>query len=329
MKIKSFVLTFLAVLICATASAQSYSIRVTNNTNLRESYSLTSRRVETVPAGTTLQVVGSFNRWLKINLGGGEAWMASWVSHSRVEGQAAPVNAASADIDNCCFVDRQCGADSEWQAGYWAYQNNECAAPTQTLSSVSTPATSTAAEQVNNCCFIGWQCNSDQEWEQGFHAYQENRCKHRGLAFEGPDSFIAQLHVALDLLQARTPNWYDYVTSGLSKIRVSSEATYSGINSHTAVWSMPPDSADRSTTSWVSSLAHEACHVHRYRSGQEGDSLTEERACVTASRDALQAAKPPDAPGFIAWLESLLANIHRPECQWWHDPANFSFAADC
>ncbi len=329
MKLKSFTFIVLAFLICATASAQTYSIRVTNNTNLRESYSLESRRIETVPAGTTLQVVGSFNRWLKVNRGGGEAWIASWVSHSRVEGQNVSVNTVSADIDNCCFVDRQCGSDSEWQSGYWAFQNNECSAPTQALSSVSPPATGTAADQVDNCCFIGWQCNSDQDWEQGFHAYQENRCKHRGMAIEGPEGFVAQVHGALDLLQAHAPNWYDYVTSGLSKIRVTTEATYSGINPSTAVWVMPPHRADRSTTSWISSLAHEACHVHRHRSGQEGDALTEESACVTAGRDALQAANPPGAQGDIAWFNSLLANMHRPECQWWHDPANFSFAADC
>ena len=185
MKLKSFVFTFLAFLICTAVSAQSYSIRVTNNTNLRASHDLESRRVESVPAGTTLQVVGSFNRWLKIKRSGDYAWMASWVSHSRVEGQSASANTVSADIDNCCFVDSQFGTDPEWQAGYWAFQNNECAAPTQSLSSVSTPVTNTAADQVNNCCYIGWQCNSDHEWQSGYHAFQENRCKHRGLAVEG------------------------------------------------------------------------------------------------------------------------------------------------
>ncbi|MCY4537616.1 MAG: SH3 domain-containing protein [Chloroflexi bacterium] len=291
MRIKSFGLAFLAFLICAVVSAQSYSIRVTSNTNLRASYSLESRPVETVPAGTTLQVVGSFNRWLKINRSGGDAWMASWVSHSRVEDQTVSVDTGSADIDNCCFVDRQCQTDLEWQAGYWAFQNHECSAPTQALSPVSTPAS--------------------------------------GIAFEGPDSFVAQVHRALDLLQARAPNWYDYVTSGLSKIRVTTDAAYSGVNSSTGVWEMPPHRADRPPASWISSLAHEACHVHHHRSGQGGDDLTEERACVTAGRDAVQAANPPGAQGFIAWLNNLLATIDRPECQWWHDPANYHFPEDC
>ncbi|MDE2950844.1 MAG: hypothetical protein OXT68_08750 [Chloroflexota bacterium] len=40
-------------------------------------------------AGATLQVIGAFNRWLKISHNGGEAWMADWVSHSRVEDSAS------------------------------------------------------------------------------------------------------------------------------------------------------------------------------------------------------------------------------------------------
>lgn len=39
--------------------------------------------------------------------------------------------AASSQVDNCCFVDRECTTDDEWVSGYYAYQNNECAAPPQ------------------------------------------------------------------------------------------------------------------------------------------------------------------------------------------------------
>ena len=48
-------------------SAQNYSIRVTSNTNLRAAASLQASIVETVPAGTTLNVVGSADRWLRID----------------------------------------------------------------------------------------------------------------------------------------------------------------------------------------------------------------------------------------------------------------------
>ena len=88
--------------------AQGYSIRITYNTNLRESYSLESAIVETASAGTTLTVVGSNKRWLRINRNGSEVWMADWVGYTRVEDSAPTQTQTAANIDNCCFVDRQC-----------------------------------------------------------------------------------------------------------------------------------------------------------------------------------------------------------------------------
>ena len=40
-------------------------------------------------------------------------------------------------VDNCCFVDRQCNSDQDWVHGYWAYQNNQCAAPSPNQSDSS------------------------------------------------------------------------------------------------------------------------------------------------------------------------------------------------
>lgn len=36
---------------------------------------------------------------------------------------------ATANTDNCCFVDRQCSSDQEWPDGYQAFRNNQCPAP--------------------------------------------------------------------------------------------------------------------------------------------------------------------------------------------------------
>jgi len=121
--------------LCNVASAQTYSIRVQFNSNLRADASLDSQVLESAPAGSVLQVVDSFNRWLKINRNGREVWMASWVSHSRIEdsGQTAsqPANVSLAQVDNCCFVDRQCQSAQDWENGYWAFQNGQCAAPSK------------------------------------------------------------------------------------------------------------------------------------------------------------------------------------------------------
>ena len=77
---------------------------------------------------------------------------------------------ASAQIDNCCFVDRQCGSDQDWRDGYWAFQNGQCAAPAPS----GQPANSSAP--VDNCCGIDRQCSTDAEWMAGWQAYRNGQC---------------------------------------------------------------------------------------------------------------------------------------------------------
>ena len=83
---------------------------------------------------------------------------------------AAALAGSADDIDNCCFVDRQCSSDQEWNDGYWAFQNNQCPATAQSQPTGGAPA------QVDNCCFVDRLCNSDQEWTDGYWAYQNNQC---------------------------------------------------------------------------------------------------------------------------------------------------------
>ena len=75
------------------ALAQGYHIRITYNTNLRASYSTSSRIIETAPSGAVLHVIGSHGRWLQISRNGQQVWMAGWVGLSRIE---VPVQAPSA-----------------------------------------------------------------------------------------------------------------------------------------------------------------------------------------------------------------------------------------
>lgn len=164
------------LLFSSAASAQSYSIRVTYNTNLRVSYSLSSAVIASAPAGTSLQVVGNMGRWLRINWNGNDLWMADWVAYTRVEGSESTLGQSARNIDNCCFVDRQCHSDQDWTDGYWAFQNNQCpsAAPAQTP--VSSAPAGGAPAQIDNCCFAGWQCQSDKDWADGYWAYQNGQC---------------------------------------------------------------------------------------------------------------------------------------------------------
>ena len=161
---------------CNVASAQTYSIRVEFNTNLRAGHSLESHVVESAPAGSILQVIDSFNRWLKINRSGREVWMASWVGHTRVESSELTVSQPANNIDNCCFVDRQCNSDQQWTDGYWAFQNGQCTAPAQSQTQTSTQPVGNVPAQVDNCCFVDRQCATDSEWTDGYYAYQNNQC---------------------------------------------------------------------------------------------------------------------------------------------------------
>lgn len=81
---------------------------------------------------------------------------------------------AVAQVDNCCFVDRQCSSDQEWTDGYNAFQNGQCAAPSQSQSEAS--AQTQVSSQIDNCCFVDRQCSSDADWTDGYHAYQNGQC---------------------------------------------------------------------------------------------------------------------------------------------------------
>ncbi len=329
MKIKRAALILLVLVsYCAAASAQGYSIRVTNNTNLRTSYSLQSAIAETVGAGTILDVTSQFQRWLEINRGGRSLWMANWVGYSRVgssnqpQAPASEARSASPNVDNCCQVDRQCSAESEWTDGYWAFQRNECPAPVPAQSSASSSAT------VDNCCFLGWTCHNDADWKRGYHAYQSNSCAAdgfdaSGLRVEGTAGFKALVGRALDLLQTHSPKWYNYAVSGLSAVVEVNPPGGSGVEPHSAVatfnlanpyYPIPDDDY-----TMAEFLVHEACHVHRYRAGLEPGGYPGEKACVEAEV-ALWQEVPALHSEFLDRKLRYLANIHRRECQHWLPP---------
>ena len=166
----------LACMLCSVASAQEYQIRTNHNTNLREANSLTARIVVTARSGSVLHVVGNANQWLQINRNGSIVWMASWIGHTRVDSVQSP----STDIDNCCFVDRQCNNDQEWTNGYWAFQNGQCPAPGQSQQQTTVQPATSQPSQVDNCCFVDRQCNTDHEWTSGYWAYQKGQCRAAG-----------------------------------------------------------------------------------------------------------------------------------------------------
>ena len=174
MKIKCFAMLIALCLLVAVSSAEEYSIRANRGLNLRAKPSLDADIAETIRSGSILQVVGKFNRWLKIDYNGSEVWLADWVDFSRVDSSEPTGSQQPANVDNCCFVDRQCQSDQEWIDGYWAYQNGQCPAPAQPV----TPAqpVASAPANVDNCCYVDRQCQHDWEWTEGYWAYQTGQC---------------------------------------------------------------------------------------------------------------------------------------------------------
>ena len=269
MKTKLLAAMIVVFMLHSVASAQEdYYIRTDSRINLRATYSLEGDLVETVPTGTTLHVVGRFNRWLKIDRNGNVVWMADWVNYTRVDNGGGQESSQTQEesqsespqiVDNCCFVDRQCHTDHEWTSGYWAFQNNHCSAPARSTES--------------------------------------------GVLIEGSEAFVTQVEKALDLLKNRAPEWHTYATSGLDKIREVPLSQGTGVNPDRRIFSLGPNHAflpgfsSESGIIWLAGvLVHEACHVHRYRAGFVGrtefEGFREEVVCQQIQIDALEVFDP-------------------------------------
>ncbi len=231
-----------------------------------------------------------------------------------------PASPSPSAVDNCCFVDRQCNTDAQWMDGYRAYQLGQC--HTQSLP-VSSP--SPQASHVDNCCFLSWQCETDTDWWAGYQAKQRNQCDASSpglsLIIEGSPDFTWRTQAALDLLREKAPWWYAYALNGLNKIRQTSVGI--GVNVWEKVFDLeyhddnpphpfhePTDAAAR-----ASDLVHEATHVYRHERGVESGGLPGETEAVQAELRVLALIAP--GTHLVTYAHRILANIHKPECQWW------------
>ena len=324
MKARLIAATIAMCLLYGVSSAQTYAIRVTHNTNLRASYSLESAIIETAPAGTTLQVVGKSGRWLRISRNGNDVWMADWVAYSRVEGGEPTPEQPTSNINNCCFVDRQCQTDQDWTDGYWAFQNNQCGAPPQTGAPTSSQPVSGAPAQIDNCCFVDRQCHSDQDWIDGYRAFQNNQCAHPGnphpgIEIVGDADFVDYYVQRLDLLKNRLPGRYAYTISGLDRIQQETEGR-PGVNvilkTYFEEWrddGTPGHGTSKIRSSAV--LVHEACHVHQYNAGSsvvQCDHEAYTREEVICRQMELEVLIELDAaPDVIEWARGMVARTRK------------------
>jgi len=302
MKLKAIAAVVACLLLLGITSAQEYTIRANRGLNLRDAPSRNAAIADTVRSGSILQVVGEFNRWLKINRNGREVWLADWVDFSRVDSIAPPESPAlpapTAPIDNCCNVDRQCQSDLDWMAGWQAYQNGQCAAPAQPQPATPAQPVASAPANVDNCCLVDRQCQSDDEWENGYWAFQNNQCpaarrtaaarKSFRPPIEGSAGFVREVSASLDWLERQAPEWYNYVISGTNlivEVPVSPDEFASRPNEMCTALARSPDriilletcithkyqwlgrSAFNERLNTAEILAHEACHLHTYAAG--------------------------------------------------------------
>jgi len=320
MKAKLFILLITLFVLSSLAWAQGYAIRTEVNTNLRSGPGLDHSWVDSAPAGTVLQVRGQVGRWLKIDKDGRELWMAGWLQHSHVTDGAQPRAPASADIDNCCFVDRQCATQQEWESGYWAFQNNQCQAPAQPLPGSPQRPASRSAAAVDNCCFLGMQCASDEDWQLGFTAFQRNQCKHPEVRIEGGPRFVAQVEAALDMLKSGAPAWYAYTINELKTIQEVGEGIL-GVDTTARIFYLPPSHAYlynnanlENALVWLAGvLVHEACHIYRHKEGYhyrtEFERFREEAYCQSVQIKALDVFDPKKR--FNSYLQELIDEYYR------------------
>ena len=173
-------------IVAGTAGAQSSCYRhstayVSAPINVRLSHSTASAVIRGAVAGESFAVSSSTQGksycWLNIS----EGWIAWTVRVSAVApgGTTAPAGEQTtqpSNVDNCCFVDRQCHTDKEWTDGYWAYQRKQCPVNPPTTQGTSGQQVSSTQANVDNCCFIGWQCHTNQDWIDGYWAHQNNQC---------------------------------------------------------------------------------------------------------------------------------------------------------
>ena len=341
----------LALVLALPAAAQDYQVRANRGLNLREGSSLDSRVVDTVRSGAILQVVGSFNRWLKIERNGRTVWLADWTDFSRVSGASPAAQPAqpAQPIDNCCFVDRQCASTDDWTDGYWAFQRGQCPAPQQPASSQPAAPVSISpqpasgrpqplrpesviaqlpysvtdwsrvgAPGVDNCCQVGWDCQNDTEWLRGFEVYQASQCHHNAVNIEGSPAFVAVFRDAFERLRVHAPHWYSYTIAGLHGIKELPNHSGGGVHPHTRTYVQECCGhalGENDVYAFMGNMVHEACHLHMWNRGLAVASWTNELPCVESQLYATEAADPLDRQS--RWLRDLIANMHDPSRWWW------------
>lgn len=341
---------------------------ISGSMNIRASARASALVTGAARAGDELAVADSQRGqdwcWLKVE----DGWIART---SRVHAQQPAVGAiaaaggsstqttaqqpASRQVDNCCFVDRQCHSEQEWADGYWAYQHGQCPAPQQPASAesvsaqpvtLSSPQPSAGgrpqplrpesvilqlpwsatdwslvnAPGVDNCCKAGWDCQNETEWQRGFHMHQVSKCHHSGVPVIGSANFRSLFEAAYNLMLNHAPHWYAYAVRGMFYIEQLPADAQGGMHPDTRAYVQEWQSDDYMWNDndlylLLSNLVHEACHMHMWNRELDRPHWSNELPCVESQLYVTEALDPQKR--YSGWLRNLIANMHDPAYWWW------------
>lgn len=262
-----FIAALTILLSIYSASAQVIYVQVERDTGLYTKLHPGSQPDLVVPAGTKLEAGHSIDeitytdgrRWMYVLyndkhylIGTWEPFTTSTVQLTSVIDQSsAAAPAPPANVDNCCFVDRHCHSDQEWDEGYWAYQRNECPISAVQPSPAAAACYNTDHASVSGTMNIRQQPTTLSSIVRRAYAGETVRVtgSQRGAVYcwlnlgdgwmaktalvkslwpttalsarpqiIGEPAFVAGYSSVLDLMALKAPRWYDYVTSAASTI---------------------------------------------------------------------------------------------------------------
>ena len=170
----------------ADTAPSNYHIRLLTETNLRELHSLDSDIVDVLAAGSVLNVVDSFNRWLKVEYAADHAWMADWVRHENLsDAEVSDLYApppTTMYVDNCCQLGRECDTSAQWRGGHLDFLAGLCPVPADTDQVIyESPEYATL---MDNCCLLGRSCENEDDWQSGYYDYARNMCGMDSMAMQ-------------------------------------------------------------------------------------------------------------------------------------------------
>ncbi len=281
-------------------------------------------------------------------------WAFQWgqcaaSAQPQTQTSAAPASAAlPSDIDNCCFVDRQCHTDWDWTVGFYAFRNGQCqgAAGSQPNTSsasaislapmqLSTPLMPEGVKQLlanptsdpfNNCCFMHHNtCHSDEDWKRGYWEYHNHQCVHPAPLRTRPaitgdhPKFTKLVNDALHLIWLHAPEWLPYIdNSGAREFRLMPLGGSGGF--YNTIWTIGHEWLDweRNDPNWhpdhkyvvgyAGGITHEACHAIKQRTYTQTNGWTNEADCEEARLDVIESIWP-ESPD-VAWLRASVADYH-------------------